>query len=77
MFIEILEILFLFLTAVMVAYLVRHYIFTLMVLKNSQKKKANPSFESTIYKPTVSVLIPARNEERVIGRLLQRMTGLT
>lgn len=77
MFIEVLEILFLFLTAVMVAYLVRHYIFTLAVLKNSQKKKANPSFESTIYKPTVSVLIPARNEERVIGRLLQRMTELT
>jgi hypothetical protein len=35
MFIEVLEILFLFLTAVMVAYLVRHYIFTLAVLKNS------------------------------------------
>jgi len=30
-----------------------------------------------IHQPTVSILIPAHNEERVIGRILQRMTELT
>ena len=29
------------------------------------------------YKPTVSILIPAHNEEKVIGKLLQKMTEIT
>lgn len=33
--------------------------------------------ENIAYQPTVSILIPARNEERVIGRILQRITELT
>ena len=61
----------------MIAYLIRHYIFTLTVLKNHQKRKKAVSVENLTYQPTVSILIPARNEEQVIGRILQRMTELT
>lgn len=50
------------------AYIIRHYIFTLAVLKNNQKHK---NVKSVNYQPTISILIPAHNEERVIGRLLQ------
>ena len=68
---------FILLTALMIVYLIRHYVFTLTVLrraKNAQKVDvvANAEFE-----PTVSILIPARDEEKVIGRLLQRMVELT
>ncbi|MEM1566382.1 MAG: glycosyltransferase [Candidatus Bathyarchaeia archaeon] len=77
MFIEFLEALFFLLTAIMAVYLVRHYLFTVTVLKTSQKRKVNSNFGNEAYKPTVSVLIPARDEERVIGRILQRMTELT
>ena len=74
---EILETLFLILTALMIAYLIRHYIFTLTVLKNHQKRKESVTVGNVTYQPTVSILIPARNEEKVIGRILQRMTELT
>jgi len=75
---EILETLFIILTALMTAYLIRHYIFTLTVLKNAQKReRAVTVEENRAYQPTVSILIPALNEERVIGRILQRMTELT
>jgi cellulose synthase/poly-beta-1,6-N-acetylglucosamine synthase-like glycosyltransferase len=73
---ETLEAIFLFSTALMIAYLVRHYIFTLTVLKRNKK----PSNSITIddkYQPTVTILIPARDEEKVIGRLLHQMTKLT
>jgi cellulose synthase/poly-beta-1,6-N-acetylglucosamine synthase-like glycosyltransferase len=75
--IEILETSFLVLTALMIAYLVRHYIFTLTVLKNAQRRKENVTLENGKYQPTVSILIPAYNEEKVIGRIVQRMTELT
>lgn len=58
------------------AYLARHYIFTLTALYN-QGKPPHHSLHDTVYQPTVSVLIPARNEEKVIRRILQRMTELT
>jgi cellulose synthase/poly-beta-1,6-N-acetylglucosamine synthase-like glycosyltransferase len=74
---ELLEVLFLFLTALITAYLIRHYIFTLAILKNSQKNKNTNETENIIYQPTVSILIPAHNEEQVIGRILQGMTKLT
>jgi len=74
---EILEALFLFLTALMTAYLTRHYIFTLTVLKNSQEQKRDITTGNSTYQPTVSIIIPAHNEEKVIGRILQRMTELT
>jgi cellulose synthase/poly-beta-1,6-N-acetylglucosamine synthase-like glycosyltransferase len=74
--IKALEIVFLFSTTVMIAYLVRHYVFTLTVLRRNKKVRSNVAVE-TNYEPPVSILIPARNEEKVIGRLLQRMTELT
>jgi cellulose synthase/poly-beta-1,6-N-acetylglucosamine synthase-like glycosyltransferase len=78
MFIEfLLEALFLFLVTLMVAYLIRHYLFTIVVLKNAGKSKNAVATVGKCYQPTVSVLIPARNEEKVIGRIIQRMTELT
>ena len=60
----------------MSAYLARHYIFTLTALY-PQKGHPHHTPNDTAYQPTVSVLIPARNEEKVIRRILQRMTELT
>jgi len=74
--IEALEAVFLFSTVIMIAYLVRHYLFTLTVLRRTKKAKVNVVVDAK-YTPTVSILIPARDEEEVIGRLLQRMTELT
>jgi cellulose synthase/poly-beta-1,6-N-acetylglucosamine synthase-like glycosyltransferase len=73
----ILEIFFIFLTGLMLAYLVRHYIFTITVLRGANKNEKPRSAEVSAFEPSVSILIPARNEERVIGRLLERITELT
>ena len=78
MIVEILEASFLILTFLMAAYLIRHYVFTLAVLNHtSKRKKAAVSTRNRSYQPQVSILIPAYNEERVIGRILQGMTKLT
>ena len=61
----------------MIAYLIRHYIFTLAVLKDAGKKKEAAILENRVHVPSVSILIPAFNEEMVVGRLLQRMCELT
>ena len=62
----------------MTAYLIRHYVFTLAVLNHtSKRKKAVVATKNEVYQPPVSILIPAYNEERVIGRILQGMTKLT
>jgi cellulose synthase/poly-beta-1,6-N-acetylglucosamine synthase-like glycosyltransferase len=61
----------------MAAYLIRHYVFTLTVLKDAGKKRKTETFTSEAYAPRVSVLIPAFNEESVIGRLLERICELT
>ncbi len=62
----------------MTAYLIRHYVFTLAVLNRAHKrKKAAVTTKNEAYQPPVSILIPAHNEERVIGRILQGMTKLT
>jgi cellulose synthase/poly-beta-1,6-N-acetylglucosamine synthase-like glycosyltransferase len=74
--IEALTVVFLFITTLMMAYLIRHYIFTLTVLRRAKKAKVNVIVDEK-YEPTVSILIPARNEEKVIGRLLQRIAELT
>lgn len=60
----------------MIAYLLRHYIFTVTVLKRSKNARSRTATDVK-YEPTVSILIPACDEERVIGLLLQRMTELT
>ena len=74
---ELLEVFFVFLTFFMVVYLVRHYIFTLTILKHANKRGKAHNINGLSYQPRVSILIPARNEEHVIGRLLQRITELT
>jgi len=74
--IETLEVVFLFVTILMMAYLIRHYIFTLTVLRRAKKAKVNVIVDEK-YEPTVSIIVPARNEEKVIGRLLQRIAELT
>jgi cellulose synthase/poly-beta-1,6-N-acetylglucosamine synthase-like glycosyltransferase len=76
MLIEILEALFLVLAALTVVYMIRHFIFTLTALK-SPGTRSEADDEKSSYRPTVSVLIPACDEEHVIGRVLQRMTELT
>ncbi len=76
MIIEALEIFFVLLIALMVAYLVRHYIFTITVLRAANKPKSQEIDTQTPFEPSVTILIPARNEEKVIGRLLQRIAEL-
>jgi cellulose synthase/poly-beta-1,6-N-acetylglucosamine synthase-like glycosyltransferase len=63
--------------ALMAAYLIRHYVFTIVVLRHAQERRKSVKTENTDYRPAVSVLIPAHNEERVIGRILKRMDELT
>ena len=76
MILVLLDTFFIILSSLMIVYLVRHYIFTLTVLRRA-KNSRNPDALASIYEPTVSILIPARNEEHVIGRLLKRLTELT
>jgi cellulose synthase/poly-beta-1,6-N-acetylglucosamine synthase-like glycosyltransferase len=74
--IQVLSVAFIGLVALITAYLIRHYLFTLAALY--RKKEVPPSCSNkTVYEPTVSVMIPAHNEEHVIERILQRMTELT
>jgi len=62
------------LASVMVVYLLRHYVFTAIVLCFG--RSSDNIFESDC-KPVVSVVIPARNEEKVISRLLRRIAEFT
>jgi cellulose synthase/poly-beta-1,6-N-acetylglucosamine synthase-like glycosyltransferase len=71
---QILEASFWFLTLIMIAYIVRHYIFTFTVLRS--QKQSHPK-EIVNFKPSVSILIPAHNEEKVVGRLLEQITHFT
>lgn len=77
MIIEILNLIFVFLTSVIMIYLVRHYVFTLTVLRRSKTIKTPSGNQNLGYEPTVSILIPAHNEENVIGKLLEKMTELS
>jgi len=58
------------------AYTVRHLIFVGVV---ALKKDSRADFQghAGLFLPTATIIIPARNEERVIGRILQRITSLT
>lgn len=71
-----LEISYLINLVVMVSYAFRHYVFSFAAIKHRSEE---PFVEKKILSelPFVSVLVPAHNEERVIGRLLQRLTELT
>jgi len=71
----ILEILFIVFVAFLTAYLLRHFFFTFAVLFNT-KESSNKEAKLS-WRPKVSIFIPAKNEEKVIGRILHRMTELT
>ena len=67
---------FIGLVAIITAYMIRHYIFTLAAIYH-KKQPPKAGSNQTVYEPKVSVLIPAHNEEDVIERILQRMKELT
>ena len=57
---------------VMIVYLIRHYVFTGIVLIYGRGVRRF-SNGGGCFKPFVSVVVPARNEEKVVGRLLERI----
>ena len=71
-----LELCYLFNWFVMVSYMFRHYVFSFTAIKY-RSEKASAEIKPLSRHPFVSILVPAHNEERVIGRLLQRLTELT
>lgn len=77
MIIALFQVFFVLSASLIAAYLVRHYIFTLTVLKRSKTNKPVAPTPNVAYEPTVSILIPAHNEDQVIDKLLQQMTQLT
>ncbi len=58
------------------AYLIRHYLFTLTVLRHIKNQPATAAVPQTNFEPTVSILVPAHDEDQVIGDLLQKMTEI-
>jgi cellulose synthase/poly-beta-1,6-N-acetylglucosamine synthase-like glycosyltransferase len=76
MILDFFNVFFILSAAIITAYLFRHYFFTLIVLRQENHqhtpKSLNPAFE-----PSVTILIPAHNEEKVIGRLLEKITKIT
>lgn len=77
MLITILEAFFIISIIVITTYLIRHYIFTFMVLRHTKKIKVINDQKRELFEPTVSILTPAHNEEKVIDRLLQQLSHLT
>jgi len=59
---------------IIIAYAVRHYVFGFKVL--TSENSCSPEKTLTFYNPTVTVIVPAYKEERVIGRLLERLVEL-
>lgn len=58
-----------------VVYMIRHFIFTRTRLKGNTSDDFQD--HAGLFLPTVTIIIPARNEERVIRRTLSRMVNLT
>jgi cellulose synthase/poly-beta-1,6-N-acetylglucosamine synthase-like glycosyltransferase len=63
------------LEVLMMACFFRHCVFTLVVSRRAAKVPEN--FTDDRFQPYVSIPVPARDEERVIGLLLQRITELS
>ncbi len=63
-------------TVLTIAYLLRHYVFTIKVLRQNNGLHLGGS-EGFFYEPTVSIVIPARDEAKVVGQLLQGITELS
>ena len=70
------EVVFCVFVLLLTVYLVRHYVFTFAVLRAARHRVKPVVNSNRTFEPTVAILIPARNEARVIGRLLQRTTEL-
>jgi len=72
--IDVLSLFFLISAIIILAYAVRHYVFGFKVLTSEN----NCSLEKMLafYNPTVTIIVPAYKEERVIGRLLGRLVEL-
>ncbi len=64
------------LISLIITYITRHYIFTLVVLFHKNESILSRS-NKTVFEPMVSILIPVHNEEYVIERTLRRMAELT
>ncbi len=77
MLIELLQACFVVMTFLILAYLIRHYVFTLAVLRHSKNPRPAAATAKPPFEPTVSILIPAHNEEHVIEKLIQQMASLT
>ena len=69
-----LEFFFLFSRFVLVLYMFRHYIFSFAAIKHRSGKQRDG--QCAVFHPMVSIIVPARNEENVIGRLLDRLVEL-
>jgi cellulose synthase/poly-beta-1,6-N-acetylglucosamine synthase-like glycosyltransferase len=67
---------FIFTVILNTAYLIRHYVFTLTVLRATKQSHSQNLKVSSTYEPTISILIPAHNEEKVIGALLQKIAEI-
>jgi len=52
----------------------RHYVFSFAAIKH--RSENGHVGQCGVFQPSVSIIIPARNEEKVIGRLLQRLVEL-
>jgi cellulose synthase/poly-beta-1,6-N-acetylglucosamine synthase-like glycosyltransferase len=68
---------FVLVTILIFAYLIRHYLFTFAVLRNSNIPKLQTNSSKGQFEPTVTILVPAHNEEHVISKLIQEMSQLT
>jgi cellulose synthase/poly-beta-1,6-N-acetylglucosamine synthase-like glycosyltransferase len=75
--ISFLQIFFLISIFFITLYLIRHFIFTIAVLRQSKKASPVTVTSCNAFEPTVSILLPGHNEEQVIGQLLKRMSELT
>lgn len=64
------------LALVMVVYLLRHYVFTAIALIYGRASE-NAFKRNGDWEPNLSVVVPAHNEEMVIGRLLERIVEFT
>lgn len=59
---------------VLVLYMFRHYVFSFAAIKGRSENRRDG--QCAVFRPSISIVVPARNEEKVIERLLQRLTEL-
>jgi cellulose synthase/poly-beta-1,6-N-acetylglucosamine synthase-like glycosyltransferase len=76
MILEVLNLFFALSALFISVYLIRHYLFTLTVLRHAKTSRPPKVPDSSTYEPTVSILVPAHNEEKVVAKLLQNMAEL-